>query len=426
MREGRTTCAEILNGCFSQIDEWEPKIHAWVVIDREGSIRQARALDEELKSGKDRGPLHGIPIGIKDIIDVAGMPTACGSKRWAEKFPAIDAEIVTYLCEAGAVIMGKTVTTAYASLDPSITCNPWRLERTPGGSSSGSAAAVATGMCLGALGSQTGGSITRPASFCGVSGMKPTLHKVSSLGVFPLAPSMDHVGPIARTVDDLRLLFREIYDRSPSKEVKRDEGPRSREAPPRLGRLRGFFDRRADPLVRSAVDEAVRTLESQGAKIVEFDDPVDFDQILAYHRRIVLAEATSTHSDWLDDFPDDYPPHIRAQILEGRCLTALEYLRAKAAMVERGWPIQQVLMSEKLDALITPATVSTAPDRSSTGDPAFNAPWSYTGLPTVSFPVGLALDGLPVAIQLIACHIDDLELLLVAQWCEQAIRTSRQ
>lgn len=425
LREGRTTCVEILNGCLAQVDEWEPKVHAWVVLDREGSLKQAHALEGELKAGKDRGPLHGIPIGIKDIIDVAGLPTACGSKRWAEKIASADAEVVAQLREAGAVIMGKTVTTPYASFDPSITRNPWNLDRTPGGSSSGSSAAVATGMCLGAVGSQTGGSITRPASFCGVAGMKPTLHAISSLGVFPLAESMDHVGLIARTVDDLRLLFREVGS-SPFVETMRSEGPPLREGPPRLGRLRGYFDRRADPVVRSALEQAVRDLEKQGATVVELDDPVDFDQTFADHGKVVIVEASVIHSGWLEDFPDDYPPRIRAQILEGRSLTAVDCLRAMSLKGKRARLILDTLERENLDALITPATVTTAPDLSSTGDPAFNAPWSYTGLPTVSFPIGLAADGFPIATQLVGGVYRDQELLVVAEWCEQAIRTARQ
>jgi len=426
MREGRTTCVEVLNGCLAQVDEWEPKVHAWVLLDREGSLQAAQALDDELKAGKDRGPLHGIPMGIKDIIDVQGLPTACGSKRWAEKLANTDAPAVAFLREAGAVILGKTVTTAYASLDPSITRNPWNLERTPGGSSSGSAAAVATGMCLGAIGSETGGSITRPASFCGVAGMKPTRILVyQTSGVFPLAPSMDHVGPIARTVHDLGLLFREINGFR-SMRAKRHESPRLREGPLRLGRLRGFFDRRADAVVRLAIDETVQILEKQGTTVVELDDPVDFDRVLVDHGKVATAEACVIHSCWLDDFPDDYPPRIRSQILDGRSLTALEYLRAREAMEYKRWLIEGALNREELDALITPATVTTAPDRSSTGDPAFNSPWSYTHLPTVSFPSGLAADGLPVAIQLIGNFMSDLELLRDAEWCEQAIRNARQ
>ena len=203
------------SGCLAQVDEWEPKVHAWVVLDRDRALDQARALDEELKNGNDRGPLHGIPIGIKDIIDVAGLPTACGAKRWADRTAERDASVVANLRAAGAIVMGKTVTTPYAWIDPPITRNPWNLDRTPGGSSSGSAAAVACGMCYGAIGTQTGGSITRPASFCGVAGMKPSkLISDSSVfdGVKPFAPSLDHVGPIARIVDDLRILRREFHD----------------------------------------------------------------------------------------------------------------------------------------------------------------------------------------------------------------------
>jgi aspartyl-tRNA(Asn)/glutamyl-tRNA(Gln) amidotransferase subunit A len=418
---------DILTGCFAQIDEWEPKVHAWVVLDREGSLRQAQALDEELKAGKDRGPLHGIPIGIKDIIHVEGLPTACGSKRWAEtdEVATFDSNVVLRLREAGAVLMGKTITTPYAWIDPPITRNPWNLERTPGGSSSGSAAAVATGMCLGAIGSQTGGSITRPASFCGVAGMKPTRFRVYSGDVTPLAPSLDQVGPIARTVGDLRLLLGEICISGLNRKRVQESGLRN-EGSTRLGRLRGFFDRRAEPVVKSAFDEAVRALVAQGAEVIELDDPVDFEQILKDHRRVMAAEAAGVHSDRLDELPDDYPPRIRDLVREGRTLTALEYLQAKDRMYAKRWSLREAFQREKIHALITHATVTTAPDRSTTGDPAFNSPWSYTGNPTVSFPVGLAPDGLPVAIQIIGGYNYDRELLLAAEWCEQAIRTWRQ
>ena len=168
-----------------------------MLVDRDGALAQAQALDAELKAGHDRGPLHGIPIGVKDIINVRAMPTSCGLHRWARDSLPIGrcAPIVARLREAGAVILGKTVSTPFAWLDPPVTHNPWNFDRTPGGSSSGSAAAVACGMCLGAVGTQTGGSITRPAAFCGVAGMKPTFGQISTEGIFPLAPSLDHPGP---------------------------------------------------------------------------------------------------------------------------------------------------------------------------------------------------------------------------------------
>jgi Asp-tRNA(Asn)/Glu-tRNA(Gln) amidotransferase A subunit family amidase len=427
LREGRTTCEQILSGCLAQVDEWEPKVHAWVVLDRDRARAQARSLDDELAQGKDRGALHGIPIGIKDIIDVAGLPTACGAKRWADSSAEHDAQVVTNLRDSGALIMGKTVTTPYAWIDPPITRNPWNLERTPGGSSSGSAAAVACGMCLGAIGTQTGGSIIRPASFCGVAGMKPgklaSQFVIRSGGIKPFARSLDHVGPVARTVGDVLILYTKMMGSDYIKTTKHEPS----HSIPRFGRLRGFFDRRADSAVRSVTAEAYQLLGSHGADIVDMDDPVDFERVLRDHRTVMAAEAAEVHSAGMDEFPDDYPPRIRDLIREGRGLMAVEYVRA----LRRRHTAEAQMMAtfERMEGQfwITPATPGTAPDLSTTGDPAFNSPWSYTGLPTVSFPVGLAPDGLPVAIQLIGWpRNQDQALLEAAHWCEQAIRSARQ
>src|SRR4029077_9643035 len=207
MRQGRLTPIDLLESCLARIDKYESRVHAWVFVDRQGAWAEAERLTQELRRGDRRGPLHGIPIGIKDIFDVFDWPTAAGSKLWAQSIARRDCTVVERLRQAGAVLMGKTVTTAYASFDPPPTRNPWNLERTPGGSSSGSAAAVACGMCLGALATQTGGSITRPASYCGVYSLKPTHGRVSVDGVLPLAPSMVHVGAIACGVRDLATLF---------------------------------------------------------------------------------------------------------------------------------------------------------------------------------------------------------------------------
>jgi aspartyl-tRNA(Asn)/glutamyl-tRNA(Gln) amidotransferase subunit A len=423
LREGRLACVDVLRACLDQVHEWEPKVHAWVVLDRERAIEQARALDEELRTGKDRGPLHGIPIGIKDIIDVKGLPTACGARRWADRIAKDDAEVVKRLRHAGAVIMGKTVTTPYAWIDPPVTRNPWNLERTPGGSSSGSAAAVACGMCLGAIGTQTGGSITRPASFCGVAGMKPVQLHVPSGGVAPFAPSLDHIGPLARTVDDLRLIYGAIGESWVMNQPASDFPLTN---PPRLGRLRGFFDRRTEPTIRPLFEEAIRALASRGGEIVEIDDPIDFEQVIKDHRRVMAAEAAAVHSDWLDEFPEDYPPRIRDLVLEGRSLTALEYLRAKDRQAATQMAFMGALSPGQLMILITPATIGTAPDLSTTGDPAFNSPWSYTAFPTVSFPIGLASDRMPAAFQLVRIFHSALDLLREAAWCEQVIRSWQQ
>jgi Asp-tRNA(Asn)/Glu-tRNA(Gln) amidotransferase A subunit family amidase len=448
LREGSISCVEILEKCLAQVDEWEPKVHAWVVLDRDGAIKQARGLDDELKTGHDRGPLHGIPIGIKDIIDVAGLPTACGAKRWVDRIAEQDANVVANLRAAGAVIMGKTVTTPYAWIDPPLTRNPWNLERTPGGSSSGSAAAVACGMCYGAIGTQTGGSITRPASFCGVAGMKPSKWGSDESifeGVKPFAPSLDHVGPIARTVDDLRILRLEFHDT-----VAKAGGGIATwiDDPPRLGRMRGFFDRQADPAVLLTFDEALGVFRSAGATVNEAKDPVDFEYVLREHRRIMATEASVVHAHWLEQFPEDYPPRIRElveegiflrehrdlpakdrmkRLLQGPLIEAIDDLRAEERRARSLGEVLNSWLDSNVEAWITPATIGPAPDPSTTGDPSFNSPWSYFGLPTVSFPIGLATDGMPIAVQLVGNMVGgDFEVLRIAAWCEQAIRNARQ
>lgn len=415
LREGRTTCAAILEECLDQIDRHEGTIQAWVVVDRAGARRQARRLDLELAGGLDKGPLHGMPIAIKDVVDAAGLTAARGAERWSNRAPEHDADLVRRLRQAGAVVMGKTVTTPYAWIDPPPTKNPWNLGRTPGGSSSGSAAAAAAGMCAAAIGTQTGGSIVRPASYCGAAGFKPTRGAVSTQGVFPFAESLDHPGPIARRVSDLHTVFQVITRFS-------DNADPVAEQPPRLGRLRGFFDRRAGESARIAIDHALAALITAGATVIDVDDPLDFDAVLVDHHRVMAREAAILHSDWLDEFPGDYPPRIRALVIEGRAISDADYRRARESMAPAAALLHHALSRRGLDALATPATTGPAPDPSTTGDPAFNSPFSFTGLPTVSFPVGLDPEGLPLALQLIGPRDHDFSLLNHADWCERAIR----
>ena len=215
IRDKRLTPRELVDACLKRIERVEPDVRAWVSVDAEGARRRADELTELAARGEILGPLHGIPIGIKDIIDVAGWPTRAGSPLRDGHLAREDAAVVARLRNAGAIILGKTVTTEFAWIDPPPTRNPWDATRTPGGSSSGSAAAVASGMCVAAIGSQTGGSIIRPASYCGVCGLKPTFGVVSRVGVLPLSISLDHVGPIARCVDDLAVVFGVIADPDP-------------------------------------------------------------------------------------------------------------------------------------------------------------------------------------------------------------------
>ncbi|MFL5241875.1 MAG: amidase [Gemmataceae bacterium] len=424
IRAGNTTPLHLLEECLRQVDRYDARIHAWVFIDRELAFTDAAERTAELKRGFDRGPLHGIPLGIKDIIDVFDWPTAAGSKLWAQSIARADAMVVERLRQAGAVFMGKTVTTQYASFDPPPTRNPWNLARTPGGSSSGSAAAVACGMCLGALGSQTGGSITRPASYCGVASLKPTYGRVSTVGVVPLASSMDHVGPMAPCVADLSILFQAIADPGKSDKALDRRGLDQPMHPPRLGCVGGIFDKLATPAVRSMTTNARARLEANGARMQSVPLPAGFAEVLSRHRTVMAVEAAAYHQRRLHRHPEDYLPKIRELIEEGIACPPAEYARCKEHQARLSEEMEACLHS--VDALLIPATTSPAPDAATTGDPAFNSPWSYTGLPSVSIPAGWTEDGLPLSVQIIGRKNEESKLLAVAAWCEDALDFQRR
>jgi aspartyl-tRNA(Asn)/glutamyl-tRNA(Gln) amidotransferase subunit A len=421
-----TTPLELLEDCLKCIDRLEGRVKAWVFVDRELARAEAERAGAEIKAGRRRGPLHGIPLGIKDIFDVFDWPTAAGSKLWAQSVARRDATSVRRLRQAGAVFIGKTVTTQWASFDPPLTTNPWNASRTPGGSSSGSAAAVACGMCMGALGSQTGGSITRPASYCGVPGCKPTYGRVSADGVVPLAHSMDHPGPIARCVRDLALLLQTIAGPDPLDAACVDRpvpdylatlngAPR----PPRLGRLRGLFHDFAEPSVRTMMESASEKLRTRGATIVDVALPASFSEVLDRHRTVMAVEALSYHELRLRRHPEDYLPNFRSLLEEGVATQVTEYARCK----EHQKLLRQEMLAcfEGVDALLAPATTSPAPAADTTGNPAFNSPWSYTGLPVVSVPSGISPERLPLAVQVTGLPWSEAELFRVAGWCECAL-----
>jgi aspartyl-tRNA(Asn)/glutamyl-tRNA(Gln) amidotransferase subunit A len=419
IRQGQATPLDLLDQCLRQIDKYEDKVRAWVFVDAEYAREQAERLTAELKAGQNRGPLHGIPIGIKDIIDVFDWPTAAGSKLWANSIAREDATLVKKLRHAGAILLGKTVTTQYASFDPPPTRNPWNLQRTPGGSSSGSAAAVACGMCLGAIATQTGGSTTRPAGYCGVASCKPAYGAVSTHGVVPLAHSMDHPGPMARCVWDLAAILQTISDESRDL-LWRLEAPK----PPRLGILRAMFHELAEPPMRTFMADVESRLQSRGAELVEVAVPAEFGDVLARHRTVMAVEALQFHEQRLARHPQDYGPNITKLLREGAACPATEYARAQE--------LQQRMRDDSfdwfrgaggawLDGWLLPATTGPAPDKATTGDPAFNSPWSFTGLPAVSVPGGRSADGMPLSIQLVMRNFAEPPLFAAAAWCEQAL-----
>lgn len=420
IRAGEITPVTLVEECLAAIDAWEHHVKAWVFVDRDGALAEARRLTDELRRGLDRGPLHGIPLGVKDIIDVFDWPTAAGSKLWANSIARQDADVIANLRQAGAIFLGKTVTTQYASFDPPVTRNPWDLSRTPGGSSSGSAVAVATGMCLGALGTQTGGSLTRPASYCGVMAYKPNYGLVSTKGVVPLAHSMDHVGPMARCVKDLAILLQGMVHLIHLDECRRIEPYQSRESEPRLftcsNSTFGLFDDREERAAQQGFDELWRSLSKVAALTVGYW-PGAFAEVNSRHRIVMAVEAAQFHRERMAKHPGDYQPRIRQLLEEGLSCSAVEYAACKDYRLKMRVAIQNQMRAAGV--LLMPATTTPAPDAATTGNPAFNSPWSYLGLPTVSMPTGQFIEGLPLAVQLVTNIGNEGELFSVATWLEE-------
>jgi aspartyl-tRNA(Asn)/glutamyl-tRNA(Gln) amidotransferase subunit A len=426
IRRGEITPVELLDQCFDRIDQLEERIHAWVFLDREGARTQAVRLTDELKHGLDRGPLHGIPIGVKDLFDVFDWPTAAGSKRWANSIARQDCPAIARLRHAGAVLMGKTVTVAYAAFDPPVTKNPWNAQRTPGGSSSGSAAAVASGMCLGALGSQTGGSITRPASYCGVGGFKPSHGNISLDGVVPFAGSLDHGGALANSVRDLAALVQPMAGSGRDAPAPRDFTARIGSPIRKVLGLPGwFFANRMEPAMAGAFARLIERLRSKGWRIEECPLPPTFAEIPRNHRLLMSVEALAYHGERWRRYPEDYPPKMTELLNEAARSTGAElaaayaHQRALKAEIDAKFP-------QEIDAYLAPATQDPPPDTSSTGPNTFQAPWSYMGLPTISFPFAWTGDGLPLCLQLAGRRWQEDELVAVAATAEENVGFERR
>ncbi|UCH37636.1 MAG: hypothetical protein JSV76_00165, partial [Candidatus Bathyarchaeota archaeon] len=395
-------------------------------IDRVDALKAAKQYTKEAAQGKIRGPLHGIPVGIKDIFFTKGYTTAAGSAILAKFIPEYDATTVAALKQRGAIILGKTETTEFAYRDPPPTRNPWNPEHTPGGSSSGSAAAVASNMCPAALGSQTGGSTIRPAAYCGIVGLKPTYGRISRYGVYPLSWTLDHVGIFTRTVNDAAIILEALagYDSkdptSSTLPVPSYETALNAANPPRLGLLKEFFYEEAHAEVRQNLIDTVGRLQNAGAEIVETPLPRSFSAVHAAHSVIMTTEAAAIHQETFQRRRHEYRVGMRSMITSGLVIPANIYLKAQRI---RSTFIRAMLKTFKhIDCLITPAATMPAPKSlESTGDPAFNAPWSFCGFPSITIPSGLAKGRLPMGIQLVGRSFEEQNLLNIAGWSENVI-----
>ncbi|MDR7466172.1 MAG: amidase [Armatimonadota bacterium] len=414
VRSAALSPVAVVEACLAQIARLDPQLQAWVHVDGRGALEQARRLDSEARAGFLRGPLHGVPVALKDIFDVAGMVTGSGAGAFAHRTPERDARCAALLRQAGAIMLGKTVTTPFAFADPSPTRNPWNLDHTPGGSSSGSAAGVAARMVPLALGSQTIGSTIRPAAYCGVVGFKGSYGAISLDGVTPLAWSLDHVGIFARTVDDAALVFAALAEPS-----RPPAAPAP--APPRLGIPRAFLERYASEEVGTHLEAVARTLSRAGATIGDVALPDGWTRIDDVGRLVLRVEAAAYHHRWFPLHADAYPPKIRELVSSGQTVSGVDYLLAQEERARFRKAMTTVF--ESCDFLLLPAAPAPAPPlaEGTTGDPIFCAPWSFTGLPSLAVPSGLARGGLPLAVQLVAPMLAEDRLLDAARWCERVL-----
>ncbi|MGH7265079.1 MAG: amidase, partial [Candidatus Rokuibacteriota bacterium] len=430
IREGRLTSAELVADCLGRIDEVEAMVRAWAFLDRDHARRQAEAADQHRKQGRALGPLHGVPIGVKDIVDTADMPTELGSPLWAGRTPRRDAAVVARLRAAGALIMGKTVTTEYAYRHPGKTTNPHDAGRPPGGSSSGSAAAVAAHMVPGAIGSQTNGSVVRPAAFCGVVGFKPTHGLIPRSGMLLLSRSLDHVGVFARSVADVALLAETLAGldeedpdtrplaRPPLAATAASEPP----LPPRLAFVRSPVWEHAAPVTRAAFAELVEALSEA---VAEVELGAGFASAVEMHRVIMEVETAHNLRRDYEKGGDRLSPALRELIERGRRHPAVDY----AAAVAGSAPLNTALdpLFDEYDAIVTPAAPGEAPrGLESTGDPVFCTLWTYLGTPAVTLPLLQSPAGMPLGVQLVGRRLGDGRLLRTARWLVTALGGGRR
>jgi Asp-tRNA(Asn)/Glu-tRNA(Gln) amidotransferase A subunit family amidase len=425
IRSGALSPSNLLASCLKRIDALEPVLKAWVHLDRDAAARVAVQRDIEAREGRFMGPLHGVPVALKDIYDAAGLVTTSGVGSWAHRHPTADAVSVARLRAAGAVILGKVTTTPFALRDPTATGNPWNPGHTPGGSSSGSGAAVGSRMVPLALGTQTVGSVLRPAAYCGVVGFKPTHGRISTVGVTPLAWSLDHVGVLCRSVEDAALGFSIMAGHDPadphSTAMPLEDYVGALAAPtaPRLGVLRPMLER-AEPANAAEIEGVLERLRQQGARVEDAPLAASFDGIHAAGDTVARAEAAAFHRDLYARHAAEYPRHIGEAVKAGHGISAVDYIAAQAR--RRAFRAEMGAIAARYDALVSPTAAGPAPKGlESTGDPYFCAPWSSAGMPSISLPTGLAADGLPFAAQLTGAPWAEARLLAAAAWCERAI-----
>jgi len=428
---------ELTQACLARIAKLNPALNAFITVTAEQALGEARDAESEIQKGKWRGPLHGVPVALKDLFDTAGVRTTAGSGVFKDRVPEQDAEVVRRLRAAGAVLLGKLNMHEFAYGATSVPSyfgavhNPWKLDRIAGGSSGGSAAAVAAGLCFGALGSDTGGSVRQPSAYCGIAGLKPTYGRVSPRGVIPLSWSLDHVGPMCRTVGDVALLLQGIAGYDPQ-EITSVDAPvrdytqalRAKISALRLGVPRKMFFEQIDPEITAAMDQAIEALRklTEGVRDIE----------LPPYRTlpVVAAEAWAYHAAYVTKTPELYQPSVRERVESGKKITTEAYIEGRRELDRLRRRVREVFVN--VDLLITPTTpVSPAtiaesanaevPPPGGVGFSLRNTqPFDIFGLPAISVPCGFTSSGLPIGLQITGPHWGEPAVLALAHAYEQA------
>ena len=411
LRAGELSAETLVRALLDRIAAEEPRVLAWEFLDPELALAQARRID----GSSPRPPLAGLPVGVKDVIDTADMPTACGSPIHRGRRPAADAACVAALRARGAVILGKTVTTEFAAYTPGKTRNPRDPRRTPGGSSSGSAAAVAAQMVPVALGTQTAGSVIRPASFCGVVGFKPSHGLLPLAGVSPLSATLDTLGLFARAVEDLAPVANALGAALP-------------ERPAAAGALRVGLCRSeqwplAAPETRRLLEQVAGELGDAGAEVREVELPHELDGLAEAQQAIMAVETARAFERERREQEALLSPALR-QLIDGGVATSPERYRAALALGERGRTLApSVFAGAGVDVLLTPSVIGEAPEGlAATGDPAFNRIWTLLHLPCLNLPGRTGPHGLPIGVQLVGPPRGDARLLAAAAWVEGRLK----
>ncbi len=430
---------EVVRAHLDRITRLDQTLKSFITVGADAALDAARAAEAELAAGRVAGPLHGVPFALKDLYDTEGVRTTGGSKILADRVPTRDATVVRRLREAGAILLGKLNMHEFAYGPEGLnehygtSRNPWdaKATRLPGGSSSGSGVAVAAGLCPGALGSDTGGSIRIPASLCGITGLKPTYGRVSRAGVLPLSWSLDHVGPMTRTAADCAAMLAAMagYDAA-------DPTTSILPVPDylaaltgdvkglRVGLLRGFFLESASPDVRAAVETAVRALQQAGAAVDEVELP-HVGQVAGASTAVVASEALAYHAEWLRTRGGDYQPDVRRRLRTAAFVTGAQYVRAQQVRALVRQAVDDALA--KRDVLLAPTTPIPAPvlgdNEVAIGDHRFDVrvllirytrPFNFSGHPACSVPCGFTAAGLPMGMQFVGRPFDEATVLRVA------------